>query len=100
MQKRHETSQDSPLTQAEQSVTFTFEGTLPRDSFAEFAQHRAARLSLKLDPIAQDLSSATFRVRGAVDLVDAFEMAMSLGPADCIVMDVRRDDNDPNRSDM
>ena len=88
------------MAQPDQTVTFTFEGTLPEASFAEFAQHRAARLSLELDPVAQNSTTATLRVRGAVDLVDAFEMAMSLGPADCIVLSVRRDDNAPNRSEM
>jgi hypothetical protein len=34
------------------------------------------------------------RVSGQPDLVDAFEMAMSLGPEDCIVHDVIRLDTD------
>lgn len=82
-----------------ETVTFTFQGDLPVVSFAEFAQHRAARLSLELNTIAQNSNNATLRVKGPTDLVDAFEMAMSLGPTDCIVSDVRRDDNDPHRSD-
>lgn len=80
------------------TVTFTFRGDLPVTSFAEFAQHRAARLSLTLEPIAQNSDTMTLRIKGPTDLVDAFEMAMSLGPIDCTVTDVRRDDNDPNRS--
>ncbi len=81
-----------------ETVTFTFQGDLPVSSFAEFAQHRAKRLSLDLDTIAQNSNNATLRVKGPTDLVDAFEMAMSLGPTDCIVQDVRRDDNDPDRA--
>ncbi|SEL21810.1 hypothetical protein [Pacificibacter marinus] len=81
------------------TVTFTFGGDLPVASFAEFAQHRAARLSLTLETVAQNSDTMTVRVHGPTDLVDAFEMAMSLGPADCIVSDVRRTDNNPNRSE-
>ncbi|RWR49448.1 hypothetical protein EOW65_09000 [Sinirhodobacter ferrireducens] len=64
------------------------------DSFAEFAAHRAARLSIALDTIAVDATAARLRVAGAPDLVDAFEMALSLGPADCLVREVERNDND------
>lgn len=81
-----------------ETVIFTFQGDLPETSFADFAQHRSARLSLDLDRIAQNSTNATLRVTGPADLIDAFEMAMSLGPADCLVTDVRRDDNDPDRA--
>lgn len=82
-----------------EAVTFTFQGDLPVASFAEFAQHRAARLSLDLHTIAQNSTNVTLRVKGPADLVDAFEMAMSLGPTDCIVSDVHRQDNAPYRSE-
>lgn len=67
-----------------------FDGDLPEASFAEFAAHRAARLSLAYRFVAQDAEHAVIRVCGPAALVDAFEMALSLGPRDCLVRDVRR----------
>lgn len=81
------------------TVTFTFTGHLPVTSFAEFAQHRAARLSIDLASVCESEDLFTLRVHGPRDLVDAFEMAMSLGPQDCLVLDVIRTDNDDNRSE-
>lgn len=72
------------------TTTLRFEGDLPEASFAEFARHRAARLSIAHRLVAQDARSATIRLSGPPALLDAFEMALSLGPADCIVRDVRR----------
>ncbi len=71
-------------------VTFDFTGHLPPESFAEFAAHRAARLSIAHVVEEQTPNRAVIRVRGPEVLVDAFEMALSLGPADCLVHDVRR----------
>ncbi|WP_224504113.1 hypothetical protein [Celeribacter litoreus] len=62
-------------------------------SFSEFAQHRAARLSVDLTSRSQSEAHAEMSVAGQADLVDAFEMAMSLGPQDCIVHDVIRVDD-------
>jgi hypothetical protein len=76
------------------TATFTFIGVLPVTSFTDFAQHRAARLSVTLEQQAQSPTQAIMRVSGQPDLVDAFEMAMSLGPEDCIVHDVIRLDTD------
>lgn len=72
------------------TVRFTFAGRLAPDSFRAFAEHRAARLSLALvaGPIRPD--AATMTVTGHPDLVDAFEMACSLGPLDCLVDEVSR----------
>lgn len=69
---------------------FTFRGRIACDSFSDFARHRAARLDLDLRLGACDATSATVSVRGQDALVDAFEMACSLGPYDCIVLDVER----------
>ncbi|WP_218151335.1 hypothetical protein [Celeribacter neptunius] len=71
-------------------MTFTFQGILPEASFAEFAQHRAARLSIGLVTRNQSDTHAEMQVTGQADLLDAFEMAMSLGPRDCIVHEVFR----------
>ncbi|MDE1992812.1 MAG: hypothetical protein KGI75_09935 [Rhizobiaceae bacterium] len=61
-----------------------------RDSFVEFALHRAKRLDLEIELGSCDALSATLAVRGQQDLVDAFEMACSLGPYDCIILDIER----------
>ncbi len=73
-----------------ETVTFLFTGRFDTESFASFARHRAARLSL--DAGAPDLRPDRIRitVSGERDLVDAFEMACSLGPIDCLVDDVVR----------
>ncbi|HEY0123051.1 MAG TPA: hypothetical protein VGC14_15080 [Rhizobium sp.] len=63
-----------------------------RDSFIEFAQHRARRLDLDIEMGSCDATSATLAVKGQEDLVDAFEMACSLGPYDCIILDIERSD--------
>jgi hypothetical protein len=68
-----------------------FEGRLQADSFRAFARHRAARLALDL-AFEEDRGGIACRVRGPLALVDAFEMACSLGPIDCVVLDVRRVD--------
>ena len=71
-------------------VTLVFTGRLVPPSFAEFVRHRAGRLALEhgLGPVEAEFAEVT--VRGHPDLVDAFEMACSLGPLDCIVLDCRR----------
>ena len=73
-----------------ETVTFVFTGRFNTKTFAEFAQHRAARLSL--DAELSDLRPDRVRVTvaGQPDLVDAFEMACSLGPIDCLVADIVR----------
>ena len=73
-----------------ETVTFLFTGRFDTASFAEFARHRAARLSLDAD--LSDLRPDRMRVTvsGQPDLVDAFEMACSLGPIDCLVADIAR----------
>lgn len=65
-----------------------FRGQLIAESFAEFARHRALRLTLDLTALAEEATLARYRIGGQPDLVDAFEMACSLGPADCLVLDV------------
>lgn len=72
------------------TVILTFRGHFPPGSFGEFARHRAARLSLSLDLIDQTVSLSRMRVTGPAPMLDAFEMALSLGPHDCLVRDVAR----------
>jgi len=65
---------------------FVFTGRLRTDSFVEFARHRAARLGLWIDVTLMSEEAI------AAELVDAFEMACSLGPYDCLVLEVARHD--------
>ncbi|PZM14562.1 hypothetical protein CPY51_10890 [Rhizobium tubonense] len=63
---------------------------MQQESFIEFALHRALRLELEINIGACDEVSAALSVKGQEDLVDAFEMACSLGPYDCIILDIER----------
>jgi hypothetical protein len=73
-----------------ESAKFVFSGRLRTDVFVEFARHRAARLELAIDIGDISDEAIALTVRGASDLVDAFEMACSLGPYECLVLDVTR----------
>ena len=72
---------------------FVFTGRLRSDSFIEFARHRAARLGLWIDVAQISELAITVNVSGPTELVDAFEMACSLGPYDCLVLEVARHDS-------
>ena len=71
---------------------FVFKGTFRITSFVEFARHRAERLGLDLQFGSSSAEAIAVHVSGALELVDAFEMACSLGPFDCFVLDVARHD--------
>jgi hypothetical protein len=71
-------------------VTFTFTGRFVPSSFAEFIRHRVARLAIEADAPDAGPERVRVTVSGQPDLVDAFEMACSLGPIDCLVDDVIR----------
>ena len=73
-----------------QTTRFTFRGQMVPASFREFALHRAGRLDLVIEVEACEAVSARVSVTGQEDLVDAFEMACSLGPYDCIILDIER----------
>lgn len=72
------------------TVGFTFSGRLEPQGFVEFAEHRAGRLSLGLKITACDHNRCRLTLSGPEALIDAFEMAVSLGPYDSIVLDVSR----------
>lgn len=79
-------------------ATFLFTGRFRPDSFRDFADHRARLLDLtaRWREAASDRMAVT--VSGQDGFVDAFEMACSLGPLDCLVLDVeRRDDRHAER---
>lgn len=73
-----------------EKARFVFKGHLQADAFVEFARHRARRLDIALDVESASAEAVNVTVEGPVDLVDAFEMACSLGPYECLVLDVVR----------
>jgi hypothetical protein len=73
-----------------ENASFVFSGRLRTDAFLEFARHRAARLDLAIDIGAVSDEAIALTVHGPSELVDAFEMACSLGPYQCLVLDVTR----------
>lgn len=75
------------------SCDFIFRGSLMSESFLDFARHRAARLDLALTIGICDTAACTLTVSGPDALIDAFEMAVSLGPYDCIILDIERSDH-------
>lgn len=72
------------------ATTFVFVGRFEPESFAEFVHHRARRLALSAGIGAFGPDRIEVSVSGEADLVDAFEMACSLGPIDCLVLDAFR----------
>jgi acylphosphatase len=83
----------SELAIMTERARFVFTGRFRADSFIEFVRHRAARLGLWINLAQISDEAITVNVSGAADLVDAFEMACSLGPHDCLVLDVARHDS-------
>jgi hypothetical protein len=73
-------------------VQISFLGQLNPLSFADFVRHRAERLAVAAQITQAGSERIDVEVEGAPDLVDAFEMACSLGPIDCLVLDYRRTD--------
>ena len=72
------------------AVIFQFTGTFIPSSFEHFARHRAERLSLVFELQETKPNGMDMRVEGLVDLVDCFEVACLLGPADCLIDNVER----------
>lgn len=73
-----------------ETVRLSFIGRLVPPSFAEFCDRRAEKLDLKMAVRSAADDRFTVEVSGQPDLVDAFEMACSLGPLDCLVLDYER----------
>jgi acylphosphatase len=67
-----------------------FLGRFRPASFAAFVQQRALRLALDLTIEELGPARIIVVVAGQPGLVDAFEMACSLGPLDGLVLDVER----------
>jgi hypothetical protein len=73
-----------------QSATLIFLGRFRPQSFLDFVRRRADRLSLDAEVGAISADLIEVSVAGPRELVDAFEIACSLGPLDCIVLDHSR----------
>jgi acylphosphatase len=73
-----------------QLVILVFLGRFRPESFSEFVRHRAERLSLRAGLRAVSTGRIEISVAGAAELIDAFELACSLGPIDCLVLDHHR----------
>jgi acylphosphatase len=67
-----------------------FRGRFQPESFREFVWHRAKRLALRADVRLASTTRMEVSVAGAEELIDAFELACSLGPIDCLVRDHHR----------
>ena len=72
------------------ATTFVFVGRFEPESFAEFVHHRARRLALSAGIGVAGADRIEVSVSGEAELVDAFEMACSLGPINCLVLDTFR----------
>lgn len=73
-----------------QAATLIFLGRFRTESFLDFVRHRAERLALRTSIGAVGADRIEVSVSGESDLLDAFEIACSLGPIDCVVLDHRR----------
>ncbi len=71
----------------QQAATLVFEGRFRAESFLDFVRHRAERLALQAGIGAVTPERIEVSVSGQADLIDAFELACSLGPIDCLVLD-------------
>lgn len=74
------------------AAVMTFVGRFQPASFRAFGDHRARLLDLVATWGEEAPGRMVVTVRGQGDFVDAFEMACSLGPLDCLVHEVERRD--------
>jgi hypothetical protein len=73
-----------------QAATLVFHGRFRVESFLDFVRHRAERLALHAGIGTVTADRIEVCVTGDEELLDAFELACSLGPIDCIVLEHRR----------
>lgn len=74
--------------QAAVEVEFVLKGVLPQPAFLAFVQHRSACLSLEPQVDKAERDEVILRVKGVPDILDAFELACSLGPVEARVTSV------------
>lgn len=75
-------------------VLLEFTGTLTPASMDAFARHRAQRLDLGLEILESAPDRFLVAVSGPPELTAAFEMALSLGPADSLIRAIRHHHDD------
>ncbi|WP_370206540.1 hypothetical protein [Pararhodobacter marinus] len=75
-------------------VLLEFTGTLVPASMDAFARHRAQRLDLGLEILESAPDRFLVAVSGPPELTAAFEMALSLGPADSLIRAIRHHHDD------
>ena len=68
-----------------------FTGHFAPEAFGAFVRHRAARLNLAATILDSSLERVRVAVSGGAEMIEAFELACSLGPASCLVRDVTRE---------
>jgi hypothetical protein len=73
-----------------ETVRISFTGHFVPPSFLEFVDCRAARLDVDVSVTSADPGRVAVEISGQPDLIDAFEMACSLGPLDCMILDCER----------
>jgi acylphosphatase len=73
-----------------ETVRISFTGHFVPPSFLEFVDCRAARLDVDVSVMSADSGRVAVEISGQPDLIDAFEMACSLGPLDCMILDCER----------
>jgi len=83
----------------DERVILGFTGRLVPTSMTGFACHRARRLDVEIEVLDSSDDELRVAVRGQPDLIDAFEMALSLGPGDSLVLEVWRDSNSGPRAE-
>jgi hypothetical protein len=75
---------------ARQMATLVFTGAFDTGEFAIFVQDRADKLNLTATLLDRAPDRMRVAVFGVPAMIDAFEMACSLGPLSCLVRDVVR----------
>jgi acylphosphatase len=83
-----------------EAARLIFNGAFNGGSFVEFAHHRAGRLDIRLEICNADEKTVSLVIHGPAELLDAFEMACSLGPYDCLVTEVLRLPSSPELVDQ
>lgn len=76
------------------TARLAFSGTLEPAPFLAFAADRARRLALDLVVEHAGPARIVVTVGGEAVLVEAFELACSLGPVSCLVQEVQRLDHE------
>lgn len=76
------------------ATVMTFTGRFRPASFRAFAEDRARLLALDAAWAEATPDRMIVAVAGQRDFIDAFEMACSLGPLDCLVREIERRDTD------